>query len=63
MQNKLLTYLFHVTTFILSWNLVTFILETFVSKRSYQFSISDDMITPLVISSVIFYFQYLKDRK
>ena len=46
--------LIYIIGFVTVWNICDFLFCTFITHSEYQFSISADMITPLVLTIIIY---------
>ena len=52
-MKNLINLLVFIVGFIVVWNICDFLFCTFITQSDYQFSISMDMITPLVLTLII----------
>ena len=52
-MKNFISLVIYIVGFIAVWNLCDFLFCTFITQGDYQFSISTDMLTPLVLSIIV----------
>ena len=53
-DNKLVSILIYIIVFVLAWNILDYLYTSFITRGSYQFSVSTDMIVPLTVMIIIY---------
>ena len=52
MAKKIVLFILFVALFIAFWNICDLLWSTFITRKGYQFSLTGDMLSPLVIAIV-----------
>ena len=62
-RNRYLAYALYVATFVVFWNLLDYLLGTFLIGSGYRFTVARELVEPLVVGALIGYFAYLRGKK
>lgn len=60
-KNKYFTYALFIILFLIFWNLFDYLFKTFFAELTYQFNMNN-LIIPFVISIVIGYLIFIKEK-
>jgi len=62
-KNKKAAFGLFVVLCLIFWNIMDYLYSTFITKSAFQFAAGSDLILPLVVSIVVGYFAFLRERK
>ena len=63
MKNKWVKFIAYIIGFPILWNAVDYVWDVLIQKNQFQFKVTANIITPVVIACIIGYFSYLRDKK
>ena len=62
-KKQILSLVIYIICFILMWNLLDFLFNTFVTGKGYTFALSTDMLAPLTLMVLIQIVQMRREKK
>ena len=62
-KKQILSLVIYIICFILMWNLLDFLYNTFITGNGYTFAVSTDMLAPLTLMVLIHIIQMRSSRK
>ena len=62
-MRKVAAFILYLTLFVAFWNAIDWLFTAFVTRSSYQFSVQDGLIFPLIMGTVLEVVPYLRKKK
>ena len=62
-KKNILAIVEYIVGFVLMWNLLDYLYSTFITRTAYHFSLSQDMLMPMVLMAVILSLQLFSRKK